>query len=155
MLSAQDIPPTAIDRSILALKTLQSLCTTVEEKRNERSCSISLTLFYDHFYSFSDLDSSKLPNTIAFLRTDVDSNEFKIVASTKPIFQNLPHPGNFPVHGMTLNDLKQSSKLFSPFKLFYITFNLQNPQVFLVLVMPVVSPTLTSLKIPAILRRAI
>lgn len=56
-----------------------------------------------------DLDESKYPNSTPFHRTDVDSDEYKFVINTNPIFCNLPNPKNMTVSAMSLNDLKTTS----------------------------------------------
>ena len=56
-----------------------------------------------------DLDPAKYPATTPFHRTDVDSNEYKFVVNTKPLFQNLPNPRNLKVSSLSLADLKSTS----------------------------------------------
>lgn len=90
-----------------------------------------MTHFSQHFSS--DLDPAKLPSVTPFKCTDVDSNEYKFIASTKPIFQNLPNHGNFSVCGMLLDDLKSSSKHFLNFIPSPTNHHTQNRQLCLVL----------------------
>ena len=56
------------------------------------------------------LDQAKLPSP--FHRTDINSNEYKFLVHTAPLFRNLPYPKNLTVTAMSLDDLKnKSSKL--------------------------------------------
>ena len=52
VLSAQDIPAEAIERSILALNTLLSLCSLLEEKRNQRKTFNQLITHFSHFFIY-------------------------------------------------------------------------------------------------------
>jgi hypothetical protein len=96
----------------MAMNVLHTLFEISEEKRNE--CS-SLSPFFYIFYTpiVSDLDVSKHPNATPFHRTDLDCDEFHILAHTKPLFRNLPNPGNLTVHAMSLAELKTSSKHYT------------------------------------------
>lgn len=60
----------------------------------------------------TDLDISKHPATTPFHRTDVDSNEYKIIVNTKPLFRNLPDPRNLAVTALPLSDLRSTSSVF-------------------------------------------
>ena len=58
------------------------------------------------------LDPGKLPSSTPFHRTDNDSNEYKFIVHTAPLFCNFPNPKNLTVTPMSLDDLKnKSSKL--------------------------------------------
>jgi len=109
--SGDDIPLEAVDRSAMAMNVLQTLYATVEEKRNERQ---SVTNSTDHslidLYVHTDLDPSKHPASTPFHRTDVDTDRFKFVVNTSPLFRNLPNPGKLAVRAMTLDDLKSGSE---------------------------------------------
>jgi hypothetical protein len=91
--SGDDIPLEAINRSAMAMNVLQTLYATVEGKCNERQSVTNLT---DHslinLYIHTDLDLSKHPASTPFHRTDVDTDWFKFVVNTTPLFHNLPNP---------------------------------------------------------------
>ena len=58
------------------------------------------------------LDQTKLPSSTPFHQTDIDSNEYKFLVHTAPLFRNLPNPKNLTITAMSLDDLKnKSSKL--------------------------------------------
>jgi hypothetical protein len=70
-----------------------------------------------------DLELSKQATATPFHRTDFDCDEFHILAHTKPLFRNLPNPGNLTVRAMSLAELKSSSKCYT--KILTYLFNHQ------------------------------
>jgi hypothetical protein len=113
------VPEKAIDCSNRALQTLLHLYSNDDNKRNQRKNFLSTTVITLHSYTINritDLDVSKHPATTPFHRTDVDSNEYKIIVNTKPLFRNLPDPRNLAVSALPLSDLRSTSSV----SLFYI-----------------------------------
>jgi hypothetical protein len=106
----------------MAMNVLHTFFTVSEEKRNESSLLLSgSNLFYISIVL--DLELSKQATATPFHRTDLDCDEFHILAHTKPLFRNLPNPGNLTVRAMSLAELKSSSKCYT--KILTYIFNHQ------------------------------
>ena len=110
--SGDDVPIEAVERSAMAMNVLQTLYATVEEKRNKRQWLIRTIehLKVDSYIRNADLDPSKCPASTPLHRTDVDTDHFKFVINSRPLFRDLPVPGKLPVRAMTMEDLKAISK---------------------------------------------
>jgi hypothetical protein len=107
----ENVPIEAVERSAMAMNTLQTFYATVEEKRNERQSLIhTIRHLKVDLYIHPDLDPSKWPASTPFHRTDVDTDRYKFLISTAPLFRDLPIPGKLPVRAMTMDDLKSVSK---------------------------------------------
>ena len=110
LLAARDVPQEAIECSARAMNVIQTLCGNVENKKNERAFFFFFLITHPTTSVVLDLHPSKYASCTPFHRTDVDTNEFKFVVHTAPLFQNLPNPNNLSVRTMSLSDLKTSSK---------------------------------------------
>ena len=58
----------------------------------------------------ADLDLSKCPTSTPFHHTDVDTNCFKFIINSRPLFRDLPIPRKLLVCAMMMEDLKLDSK---------------------------------------------